>query len=520
MTIPVGAREARGRGAAGRTTTSWYCRRRAWSSWSARRARASRRGRRALRARAGRVERPPPGGRRRERGGPRGERGRVRAARGHRARCDVGRGLTTVVDTLGLDAGSPGRVDRTGARAARRRPRASCSRRRRPSAGPATGRADKVVPERVLAAAGAAGEGPARRARPRVRRRARADGRAHARPRASRARRARSRPRRRPHRSGCDSGCRSRRSRGPAARPRLRARLRAIASAAEDAGFDSIWVMDHFRQIPMFGPAWHDMLESYTTLAYLAAVDRTDAARHARHRRDVPQRRAPREDRRDARRVERRSGDVRPRARLVRAPSTTRTAGRSRRRRRATRVLEDALQVLPMLWGKGTPAFDGRTILTCPTRPAIPRPLQAHVPILVGGNGERRTLRLAAQYADACNVIGDVEVVRRKVAALHAHCDDLGPRSRRGRGHAALDHARRPRRGRGRRAGRAAPAAAPGRRAVRGERQRRHRRRSDRPVPRAGRRGRADRDRQPPRPRAGRRPDPVERFAPVVAAFR
>src|SRR6185437_16251691 len=49
-----------------------------------------------------------------------------------------------------------------------------------------------------------------------------------------------------------------------------RATLRAIAEAAEQAGFDGIYVMDHFRQIPQIGRAWDDFLESYTTLAYLA----------------------------------------------------------------------------------------------------------------------------------------------------------------------------------------------------------------------------------------------------------
>jgi alkanesulfonate monooxygenase SsuD/methylene tetrahydromethanopterin reductase-like flavin-dependent oxidoreductase (luciferase family) len=55
-----------------------------------------------------------------------------------------------------------------------------------------------------------------------------------------------------------------------------------------------------------------------------------------------------------------------------------------------------------------------------------PRPLQEHVPIVVGGGGERRTLRLAARYADAANVMGDLDTVRHKAEVLRAHCVEEG----------------------------------------------------------------------------------------------
>jgi alkanesulfonate monooxygenase SsuD/methylene tetrahydromethanopterin reductase-like flavin-dependent oxidoreductase (luciferase family) len=65
-------------------------------------------------------------------------------------------------------------------------------------------------------------------------------------------------------------------------------------------------------------------------------------------------------------------------------------------------------------------------VLRVPEAVCYPRPLQERVPLLVGGSGERRTLRLAARYADACNLFGDPATVRRKVAVLADHCRDAG----------------------------------------------------------------------------------------------
>ena len=77
------------------------------------------------------------------------------------------------------------------------------------------------------------------------------------------------------------------------------------------------------------------------------------------------------------------------------------------------------------MWGPGAPAFEGRVVKVAEAL-CYPRPLQEHVPILVGGSGERRTLRLVARYADACNFTGDVANVGHKLAVLREHCAAVG----------------------------------------------------------------------------------------------
>jgi F420-dependent oxidoreductase-like protein len=208
---------------------------------------------------------------------------------------------------------------------------------------------------------------------------------------------------------------------GPAV---LAERLGEVARAAERAGFDSLWVMDHLRQIPQVGRPWDDLLESTTALGYLAAATERirlgclvhcvtfrhlahlaklvatldvlsggrawcglgagwDAAEHEGYGIPFPP---------DAERLD---------------------------------LLEDALGLLPLMWGPGSPAFTGRRVRVAQAT-CYPRPLQDRVPLLVGGSGERRTLALAARHADACNLIGDPDRVRHKVSVLQAHCDQAG----------------------------------------------------------------------------------------------
>ena len=255
--------------------------------------------------------------------------------------------------------------------------------------------------------------------------------------------------------------------------------LADVARAAEEAGFTSLWLMDHVLQIPQIGREWEDMLEPYATLGYLAGV--TDRIALGTLVTGITYR------------------NIAHVAKLV-ATLDVLSGGRARcglgaawfehehklygwdfppLAERYAR-LEDALELLPLMWGSGSPRFEGRTI-TVEEATCYPRPLQEHVPILVGGSGERRTLRLVARHADACNLFGDPEIVRHKVGVLHEHCAAEGRDPDRRRGHPL-------RSGPGRRIGR--QPRGPGRRDRGGAR---------RPLPRARRGRRADGDRRPVR---------------------
>jgi F420-dependent oxidoreductase-like protein len=196
--------------------------------------------------------------------------------------------------------------------------------------------------------------------------------------------------------------------------------LADMARTAEEAGFQSLWVMDHFLQIPQVGREWEDMLESYTTLAYLAGV--TKRIRLGTLVTGVTYRNIAHLGKIVA------TLDVLSGGRALCGIG----AGWYEREHRAYgwefpplaeryKLLEDALELLPLMWGPGSPRFEGRTI-TVSEAICYPRPLQERIPILVGGSGEKRTLRLVARHADACNLFGDADTVRHKLEVLRRHC--------------------------------------------------------------------------------------------------
>jgi F420-dependent oxidoreductase-like protein len=185
--------------------------------------------------------------------------------------------------------------------------------------------------------------------------------------------------------------------------------LTRVATAAEDAGFAKLSVMDHVWQIGHLGPPEHEMLEAYTTLGYLAA--RTSRIQLLAWVTGV----VYREPGLLAKMVT--TLDVLSEGRAWLGIGAAWNEEESRGlglpfppvAERFER-LEEALQICLQMWSGGDKPYEGKhyrleRTLNSPPAPSRPRP-----PILVGGGGERKTLRLVAQYADACNLFAGVDL--------------------------------------------------------------------------------------------------------------
>ena len=217
---------------------------------------------------------------------------------------------------------------------------------------------------------------------------------------------------------------------GPAAIP---GKLAAVAQTAEQAGFSSLWVMDHFFQIGTkdrargLGPAEDEMLEGYSVLAYLAGLTKKVSLGTMV------------------------TGVIYRYPGLLAKTVTTLDVlsggraylgiGAAWNEREAKglgvpfppiaerfRRLEEALQIVKQMWSDDNGPYNGKYYQLAETL-NHPQPLsKPHPPILIGGGGEMKTLRLVAQYADACNLFGQigVESLRAKLDVLKRHCQEVG----------------------------------------------------------------------------------------------
>jgi F420-dependent oxidoreductase-like protein len=200
--------------------------------------------------------------------------------------------------------------------------------------------------------------------------------------------------------------------------------LAKTARIADQAGFAGLTVMDHFFQMDYTAPAEDPMLEGYTTLGYVAAI--TERMRLGLLVTGV---------------MYRHPGIL---AKTVTTLDVL-SEGRARlgigaswyeREQRGLGVpvvpvperferLEETLRICRQMWSDDNGPFEGKHYQLAETI-CSPAPIsQPHPPILIGGGGERRTLRLVAQYADACNLFG-APTVARKLEVLRAHCETEG----------------------------------------------------------------------------------------------
>jgi F420-dependent oxidoreductase-like protein len=204
--------------------------------------------------------------------------------------------------------------------------------------------------------------------------------------------------------------------------------LKNLVTKAENAGFDSFWVMDHFHQITMLGKPEEPMLEGWTTISVLAGITRkirlgTLVTGVTYRYPSVLAKVAATLDVLSKGRMFMGIGaswnEEESLAYGIASPFPT-------SQERLLR-LEEAIQIMRRMWTQEPSAsFDGR-YYKIHNAYCIPKPIQKpSPPILVGGSGEKRTLRIVAQYADACNLFGSVETVKAKLNVLKEHCKAVG----------------------------------------------------------------------------------------------
>ncbi len=210
----------------------------------------------------------------------------------------------------------------------------------------------------------------------------------------------------------------------PGGPPQLASNLTRVVTAAEDAGIQRVSVMDHLWQIEFLGPPDHEMLEAYTTLGYLAA--RTSRVELVTWVTAV----SYREPGLLAKLVS--TLDVLSEGRAwlgigaawnkeearglgLSFPSTSERFER----------LEETLEICLQMWGDSDSPYEGTHYRLDRTLNS-PQPLtKPHPPILIGGSGEKKTLRLVAMYAQACNLFPGPDLAH-KLDVLRGHCADVG----------------------------------------------------------------------------------------------
>ena len=213
----------------------------------------------------------------------------------------------------------------------------------------------------------------------------------------------------------------------PEGTPGIGPKLAEIGRTADDAGFASLWVMDHFFQIEAIGEVDEPMLEGYSALSYLAGV--TERMKLGTLVTGVHYR-YPGLLVKTATTLDVLSGgraylgigagwnERESRGLGVPFPSTK---GRFER-------LEETLQIAQQMWSGEVGPYEGEHYHLTEALNSPQALSEPHPPVMIGGMGEQRTLRLVAQYANACNlfIYGGADLVRHKLDVLRGHCEDVG----------------------------------------------------------------------------------------------